>query len=73
MHNNVVFPDFSAFHMTLAGAPAARVPSGHRPEGALDQDPAPSQVSALGGGTARVAAPPFSWLGADAWPNFPAS
>jgi hypothetical protein len=67
LHNNVIFPDFSAFQMTIAGA-AARFAPDH-PEGNAEQGQAPSHAESPGSGTARVAVPPFSWLGADAWPN----
>jgi hypothetical protein len=63
MHNRVTFPDFSAFQMTIAALPSSQRPAA----GAAD------------GGTAAVtrpatfqSAPPFSWLGGDAWPNVPA-
>jgi hypothetical protein len=38
LHNNVIFPDFSAFQMTIAGA-AARVAPDH-PEGSAEKGPA---------------------------------
>jgi hypothetical protein len=68
LHNNVIFPDFSAFQMTIAGA-AARVAPDH-PEGSAEKGPADGQAESPGTGTDRAAVPPFSWLGADAWPNF---
>jgi hypothetical protein len=75
LHDRVTFPDFSAFQMTIAGAATPRRTT-H--PGALEDSadsPAPDPVS--GPGTApgtdrgRLNAPPFSWLGSDAWPNFP--
>ena len=75
LHDRVTFPDFSAFQMTIAGAAAPR--STTHP--GAPEDPADSPVPDLasGPGTApetdrgRLNAPPFSWLGSDAWPNFP--
>jgi hypothetical protein len=67
MHKNVIFPDFSAFQMTIPGA-AARVGPDH-PDGSTAPGHSPGRAG--GRGTARAAVPPFSWLGADAWPNFP--
>jgi len=75
MHRDVVFPDFSAFQMTIAGAPEAPRAVETISEG--DAAPGPAQrhspVSRPGPGvTDRSTPPPFSWLGGDAWPNFPA-
>lgn len=105
MHNDVIFPDFSAFHSTTARAPkpslvspALEAPVAPVPETASRSSPetgapgaapaanpqaanpqaanpgaaapgAPATSRALKG---RLAAPPFSWLGGDAWPHFPA-
>jgi len=91
LHKAVIFPDFSAFQMTIASAPA--VP----PVQPLEAPPAestnrssPGKGVPVTGQTAgpapaaagppatprtrkgRLAAPPFSWLGVDAWPHFPA-
>ena len=77
LHDRVIFPDFSAFQMTIAGAaPAA---SGQGAGGQAAEDPAPAHHAGAGArsgpapGTnqGRLNAPPFSWLGGDAWPNFP--
>ena len=63
LHDRVIFPDFSAFQMTIADAasPArAKVPGAGE-----NENPAPE----IHGGPHD--APPFSWLGSDAWPHFP--
>lgn len=79
LHERVNFPDFSAFQMTIAGgapahhtadpvtreAAAEGAAPGHRPDLAPGPGPAP------GTDQGRLNAPPFSWLGSDAWPNFP--
>jgi hypothetical protein len=91
LHKDVIFPDFSAFHKTIASAPA--VPPVQPPEappaeptnrsspgpGAPVTGQAAGPVPAAAGPPAtpparkgRLAAPPFSWLGVDAWPHFPA-
>ncbi|MGY3318856.1 hypothetical protein [Arthrobacter sp. TE12232] len=98
LHNDVIFPDFSAspskdMRRTAASAPAApRVhsldtPDQPSPEPANQLSPdadAPVGGRTAGPGSAsgppaasrtrkgRLAAPPFSWLGGDAWPHFPA-
>ncbi len=95
MHNDVIFPDFSAFHSTTAGAPkpslvspAPETPGAPVPETATRSSPetsTPAAAQAANPGAAapgapatsralkgRLAAPPFSWLGGDAWPHFPA-
>ena len=95
MHNDVIFPDFSAFHGTTASAqnpspvsPAPETPGAPVPEttnrSSPETDPAAAQAANPGGAAApgapatsralkgRLAAPPFSWLGGDAWPHFPA-
>jgi hypothetical protein len=69
--------------MTVAGAGAApRVPdpnAGQTPAQDLPPDqPADSAAVAAPGparkfGPGQQPAPPFSWLGSDAWPNFPVS
>ena len=78
LHDRVNFPDFSAFQMTIAdgAAPqntadpgaqedtAAGPAPGHSPD--LVSGPGPAPVADRG----RLNAPPFSWLGSDAWPNF---
>lgn len=76
LHDRVNFPDFSAFQMTIAGGatphhttdPGAREDTsaapGHRPDPVSGPGPAP------GTDRRRLNAPPFSWLGSDAWPNF---
>ncbi|MGO4192445.1 hypothetical protein AB4Y67_12325 [Arthrobacter sp. YAF17] len=63
LHDRVIFPDFSAFQMTIADA--ASPGRAEDPGAGDDEDPAPE----INGG--RLNAPPFSWLGSDAWPNFP--
>lgn len=67
LHDRVIFPDFSAFQMTIADAAPRRatVPRAEDPGAGEDGGPA----SEANGG--RLSAPPFSWLGNDAWPNFP--
>jgi hypothetical protein len=75
MHNDVIFPDFSAFHTTGAGGPTAAGAAGL---GVAD-GAAHGQAShgtgrpggAAGTGAGRLNTPPFSWLGGDAWPDFP--
>jgi hypothetical protein len=66
MHQDVIFPGFSAFHTTGAVAPAA-------PGGAAEAQAAAGtgRPGPAGTGPARVYTPPFSWLGGDAWPDFP--
>ena len=61
MHNHLSFPDFSA-HVTVAASPAA--------EGVTEKPPA-SGGSDAATNQGHIMAPPFSWLGGDAWPNFP--
>lgn len=54
-------------HTTDPGAQedsAAGPTPGHRPDLASGPGPAP------GTDQGRLNAPPFSWLGSDAWPNF---
>jgi hypothetical protein len=62
--------------MIIAGAPAAPDSPGHGQEGGAAEGQASSETerpgAAAGTGAARLKAPPFSWLGGDAWPNFPA-
>ncbi|MCB5292152.1 hypothetical protein BJQ90_01585 [Arthrobacter sp. SO3] len=77
LHESVIFPDFSAFQMTISGAAGPyRSPEQRAGNGAAE-DPASDPHTALVTGPApginrgREAAPPFSWLGSDAWPNFP--
>ncbi len=88
LHNDVIFPDFSAFHRTGAAAPAVpQLPALETP-GPPPQEPASHSSPVLGtpvtGEAAgsvpsptvlarkdRTAAPPFSWLGVDAWPALP--
>ena len=78
LHDRVTFPDFSAFQMTIAGAaaprhtthPGAREDSAEDPAaGHPDLEPGPGPAPGTDRG--RLNAPPFSWLGSDAWPNFP--
>lgn len=91
LHNDVIFPDFSAFHRTDAGAPAVPqlqpIETPGPPEPTSHSSPtvgAPATGEAAGPGAAgsvppatilarkdRAAAPPFSWLGVDAWPALP--
>lgn len=88
MHERAIFPDFSAFQMTMTGAAEARrtaeaktgetpalTPPGAPP--GLGAGPVPEPFPAAGPAapahSARPAAPPFSWLGSDAWPTFPSS
>ena len=81
LHERVIFPDFSAFQMTMTGAGAARR-AGARGAGENPAEvpaPVPPARPAAGPGPApgsnrgQHAAPPFSWLGSDAWPSFPLS
>jgi hypothetical protein len=84
--NHTTFSDFSALHMTPAAAPAAApateraresgaVP-GLREELLPAADTRCGQDDAVPGNAGmsqgRIIAPPFSWLGGDAWPDFPA-
>ena len=62
LHDRVIFPDFSAVQMTIADAASPRRATD--PGAGEAEDPA----SETNGG--RLNAPPFSWLGSDAWPNF---
>ena len=87
LHKAVIFPDFSAFHSdnrqrsgSAAGAPPEALP----PEPADRPRPAPGARTGQTSGICRIgtaghvppqgrlAAPPFSWLGVDAWPHSPA-
>ena len=79
LHDRVNFPDFSAFQMTIAGAaPHHTADPGAQEDTAAG--PAPGQRPDFGSGPGpvpgadrgRLNAPPFSWLGSDAWPNFAA-
>ncbi|WP_223983214.1 hypothetical protein [Arthrobacter sp. NicSoilB8] len=110
MHNDVIFPDFSALPGTVVNsavvhstgvlsaaasnpAPspiqAPETPEVPLPETANHSSPGTGVTGAgqtADPGTAaapgppattrarknRLAAPPFSWLGGDAWPHFPA-
>jgi hypothetical protein len=76
MHSRVTFPDFSAFQMTVPAAhaaPAALHPTNHTPDsGAAAATPTFQGAADAAPGRAHVSAPPFSWLGGDAWPNFAA-
>lgn len=79
LHDRVTFPDFSAFQMSISGGAEARHTTapdtgdgtaegpapGRRPDRESGPGPAP------GTDQGRLNAPPFSWLGSDAWPNFP--
>jgi hypothetical protein len=73
MHNDVIFPDFSAFHTTGAGGSlAGRAAPG--PAGAAEGQASQGTGrpgGAAGTGAGRLNTPPFSWLGCDAWPDFP--
>ena len=79
LHDRVTFPDFSAFQMTIAGGAGARhaTAPGAREDAAEGQSPEHRPNLASGPGPApgtdqgRPKAPPFSWLGSGAWPNFP--
>ena len=79
LHDRVIFPDFSAFQMTIAGAaPPARATDpaagGQRPRTRrrpIARTPDPGPARRPGTNQGRLNAPPFSWLGGDAWPNFP--
>lgn len=74
LHDRVNFPDFSAFQMTIAGgatprhttAPSAQADTAAGPAPDLASGPGPAPEADRG----RLNAPPFSWLGSDAWPNF---
>jgi hypothetical protein len=82
--NHATFSDFSALHMTpaVATAPATERPPesgagpGLRGELLPAADARCSQGAAETGNAGtiqgRIVAPPFSWLGGDAWPDFPA-
>ena len=80
LHDRVNFPDFSAFQMTIAGGAALRhtadpgaregFAAGPAPDHRPDPDPGPVPSPVPGAGRGRLTAPPFSWLGSDAWPNF---
>jgi hypothetical protein len=91
LHKAVIFPDFSAFQMTIAGAPAVppvqplealpaqstnrSSPGTGVPVTGQTPGPAPAAAGPPATSRARIgrhAAPPFSWLGVDAWPHFPA-
>ena len=63
MHNHATFSDFSALQTTLAATPAASDATERSPE---------RDTGGTGAAQGHNMAPPFSWLGGDAWPNFPA-
>jgi hypothetical protein len=85
LHNDVIFPDFSTFRRTAgstvtssatsgaASVPAAppvqapEAPEPPSPERANHSSPDAETPGDLSG---RLDAPPFSWLGGDAWPHF---
>lgn len=78
MSERAVFPDFSAFQMTMA---SGSVPNRAAVPGTVEEtskDPAPVNLPGAGSGTGpgagvergQLNTPPFSWLGGDAWPNF---
>lgn len=80
LHERVIFPDFSAFQMTISGGATARQSADPRAGEDTAEDPATGHRPGLVSGTGpaaprtnrgRLNAPPFSWLGTDAWPNFP--
>lgn len=67
LHDRVIFPDFSAFQMTIAdAAPRPATDTRSADPGAGEDEGAVPEIS-----EGRLTAPPFSWLGNDAWPNFP--
>jgi hypothetical protein len=71
--NHATFSEFSALHMAPAAAPAAALATERAPE----SDAGPGLHGAAETGNAgsiqgRIIAPPFSWLGGDAWPDFSA-
>jgi len=84
--NHATFSDFSALHMTPAAAPAAALATEKAPENdagpGLGDEVLPAADTRCNQGAAetgnagtiqgRIIAPPFSWLGGDAWPDFPA-
>ena len=78
LHDSVNFPDFSAFPMTIAGGavpghttePAAQGASAAGPAPGHGPDVVSGPGPAHGADRGRLNAPPFSWLGSDAWPNF---
>jgi hypothetical protein len=91
LHKAVIFPDFSAFQMTIMSAPAVpKVQPLEAPPAESTNRSSPGTGVPVTGQTAgpapaaagppvtsrtrigRHAAPPFSWLGVDAWPHFPA-
>ena len=76
MHERVIFPDFSAFQMTIAARPVERRSSDKIPDAdaAAGSPPGtcPDPVLKIRTRRTHVTATPFSWLGGDAWPNFPA-
>jgi hypothetical protein len=72
LHKDEIFPEFFAFRSTDAGSPAAppaRTEAPAQPPAEPLNHSSPSSPRALQG---RLAAPPFSWLGDDAWPHSPA-
>jgi hypothetical protein len=74
--NHATFPDFSASHTTPAAAPAAGPAAVRAPESGagpgLREELLPAEPGNAGMSQGRIVAPPFSWLGVDAWPDFPA-
>ena len=76
LHDRVNFPDFSAFQMTMAGGATPRHATDPGAQDDTEADPdlvsgrGPAPGAAPGADQGRLNAPPFSWLGSDAWPNF---
>lgn len=74
MHNDVVFPDFSASDTNRAGRAGAGAPAaGTAAEAGTGQlvGGTGCQGYPPGARASRLDTPPFSWLGGDAWPDFP--
>ena len=70
LHDRANFPDLSALQMTIADG---ATPHPTTDPGAQEEPgPDPDLASGPGPGAdrGRLNAPPFSWLGSDAWPNF---
>ena len=76
MPERAVFPDFSAFQMTIASGsvPGRAAVPGTVEEPSKDLAPVNLPGTGTGSGTGvergQLNTPPFSWLGGDAWPNF---
>jgi hypothetical protein len=77
LHNYPVLPEFSAFHRATAEASGEPGVTEKAPEAEAEAaaGPRPEPLAPKRADTrtkrTHIAAPPFSWLGGNAWPDFP--